>query len=137
MSSRHPFDVTPICAYRQPPNLVGILVKSKLLDTVTSTGYKKHEKPKYLVSNIITTDSGINIPGTSHIFHLGNYNCDSLNIVYLFVCNYGNYVCKTSIKCRLRMNNHKKAFKTTTKVCGWLYIAIMRTIPSMTFHVLY
>ena len=55
-----------------------------------------------------------------YIYHPGNYNCDSSNIIYLLKCNkcnYGNYVGETSTKFRLRMNNHKKAFKTTTKVC--------------------
>ena len=120
LTSKHPFDVTSIFAYRLPPNLRNILIKSKLPHTATSTGNKKYEKPRCQIWNIITTDSEINIPGTSHIFHPGNYNCDSSNIVYLIMCsksNYGNYVGEMSTKFRIRMNNHKKAFVATTKVC--------------------
>ena len=95
--------------YRQPLNSRNILIKSKLPHTATSTGNKKCE-----ICNIITTDSEINIPGTSHIFHLGYYNCDSSNIVYLIMCNkcnYGNYVGEISTQFRLRMNNHKKSIR--------------------------
>ena len=80
--SKHPFDVTPISAYRQPLNLRNILIKSKLPHTATSTGNKKCKKPRCQICNSITTDSEIRIPGTSHIFHPGYYNCDSSNIVF-------------------------------------------------------
>ena len=42
--SRHPFDVAPICVYRQPLNLRNVLVKSKLAHSATSTGNKWCEK---------------------------------------------------------------------------------------------
>ena len=86
-SSNHPFDVTPICSYRQPSNLRNILIRSNFTHTATSTGNKKCEKPRCQFCNITTTDTEINIPGTSHIYHPGNYNCDSTNIAYLFMCN--------------------------------------------------
>ena len=114
-SSKHPFDVTPICAYRQPSNLRNILVRSNFPHTVTSTGNKNCGKPRCQICNIITTDTEINIPGTSHIYHSGNYKCDSTNIVYLLMCNNGNYVGETSTKYRLRMNNHKKNFRYNHK----------------------
>ena len=117
-SSKHPFDVTPICAYIHPSNLRNILVRSNFPHTVTSTGNKKCEKPRCQICNIITTDTVINIPGTSHIYHQGNYNCDSTNIVYLLMCNkcnYGNYVGDTSTKFRLRINNHKKSIRDNHK----------------------
>ena len=40
-SSKHPFDVKPICAYINPSNLRNILVRSNFPHTVTSTGNKK------------------------------------------------------------------------------------------------
>ena len=94
-SSKHPFDVTQICAYRQPSNLRNILIRSNFPHTVRSTGNKKCEKPRCQICNITTTDTEINIPGTSHIFNPRNHNCDSTNVVYLLMCNkcnYGNYV---------------------------------------------
>ena len=36
-SSKHPFDVTPICAYINPSNLRNILIRSNFPHTVTST----------------------------------------------------------------------------------------------------
>ena len=137
---RHPFDVTPICAYRQPLNLRSILITSKLPHTATSTGNKKCEKPRCQIYNIIMTDSEINIPGTSHIFLPGNYKCDSSNIVHLLLCKnckYVNYVGETSTKFGLRCTIKKMAFLTTTKVCRWLCLTIKRTIPSITFLALY
>ena len=115
---KHPFDVTPIFANKLTPNLRNILTKSKLPHTVTSTGIKKCEKPTCQICNIISTDSEINIPGTSHIFYPGNYNCDSSNIVYFLMCNkcnYGNDVGETSTKYRLRMNNHKESIRDNHK----------------------
>ena len=70
------------------------------------------------ICSIITTDTEINIPAPSHIFHPGNYNCDSTNIVYLLMCNkcnYGNYVGETSTTFRLTMNNHKKSIRVNHK----------------------
>ena len=98
--------------------LRNILIRSNFPHTVTSTGNKKCEKLRCQICNIITTDTVINIPGTSHIYHPGNYNCDSSNIVYLLMCNkcnYGNYVGETSTKFRLRMNNHKKSIRDNHK----------------------
>ena len=103
---------------RQPPNLGNILIKSNFPHSVTSTGNKMREKPRCQICNIITTDTVINIPGTSHIFHPGNYNCDSSNIVYLLMCNmcnFGNYVGETSTKFRLGINNHKKSIRDNHK----------------------
>ena len=103
-SSKHKFDVTPICAYRHTSNLRNIPVRSNFPHTATSTGNKKCEKPRCQICNIITTDTVINIPGTRHIYHPGNHNCDSTNIIYVFMCNkcnYGNYVGETSTKFRL------------------------------------
>ena len=95
-----------------------ILIRSNFPHTVTSTCNKKCEKPRCQICNIITTDTVINIPGTSHIYHPGNYNCDSSNIVYLLMCNkcnYGNYVGETSTKFCLQMNNHKKSIRDNHK----------------------
>ena len=36
-SSKRPFDITPICAYRQATNLRNILIRSHFPHTVTST----------------------------------------------------------------------------------------------------
>ena len=97
-------------------------------------------KPESQIYNVITTDSEINIPGTSHIYHPGNYDCDSTNIVYLLMrnkCNYGNDVGETSKKLRLGMNNHNKSIRDNHKGLPVVYITIRRTIPSMTFRVLY
>ena len=49
------------------------------------------------------------------MYHPGNYNCDSTNIVSLLKCNYGNYVGETSTKFRLGMNNHKKGIRDNHK----------------------
>ena len=111
-SSKHPFDVTPFCAYRQPSNLRNNLVNFP--QTVTYAGNKKCEKPRCQISNI-TTDTEINIPGTSHIYHPGNNNCDSTYIVYLLMRNCGIYVSETSTKFRLRMNNHTKSIRDNHK----------------------
>ena len=86
-SSKHPFDVTQICVYKQSSNLRNIPIRLHFPHTVTSTGNKKCEKQRCQICNIITTDTVINIPGTSHMYHPRNYNCDSTNIVYLLMCN--------------------------------------------------
>ena len=117
-SSKHPFDVTPICAHRQPSNLRSILVGSNFPHTVTSTGNKMCENPRCQICNIITADTEITINGTSHIYNPGNYNCDSTKVVYLLMCNkcnYGNYVGETSTKFRLRVNNYKKSIRDNHK----------------------
>ena len=108
------------------------------LQTLYATHYTLTTHTHYRLTKLLTTE--FSYLGANHIVHTGNYNCDSSNIVYLLMCNkcnYGNYVGETSKKIRLRMNNNKKAFETATKVCQWLYITIRRTIPSMTFCVLY
>ena len=81
-------------------------------------GNPSHKKPRCQICYIITTDTVINIPGTSHIYHPGNYNCDSSNIVYILMfnkCNYGNYVGETSTKFCLRVNNHKRSIRDNHK----------------------
>ena len=118
MSSKYPSDVTPICDHRQPPNIRNIFVRSNFPHTATSTGNKMCEKPRCHICSIITTDTEMNIPGTSHICHPGIHDCDSKNIVYLLMCkrcNYGNYVGETTAIFRLGMNNHKKSIRDNHK----------------------
>ena len=43
-SSKYRFDVTPICACRQPSNLRNVLIRSNFPLTATSTDNKKCEK---------------------------------------------------------------------------------------------
>ena len=49
-------------------------------------------------------------PGTTLKLYPGNFDCDSVNVVYILFCNKctkGNYVGETKTKFRLRFNNHK------------------------------
>ena len=107
-----------MCAYRQPPNLRRMLVKSILSRIPTLLGNSKWMKPRCQVCDILDTRNKLQIPGTSFTILPGNYNCDSCNIVYLLMCSKcdsENYIGETSNRLRLRLNNHKKSIKDNSR----------------------
>ena len=113
-SAKHLFCNSPVCAYRQPPNLKRMLVKSNLSMIPTLIGNCKCMKPRCQVCDLLDTRNKLQIPGTSSTILPGNYNCDSCNIVYSFMCSKcdsGNYNGETSNRLRLRLNNHKKSIR--------------------------
>ena len=117
-AAKHLFSSTTLCAYRQPPNLRQMLVKTRISTTPTITGNKKCMKSRCQICNIIDTRPSLKIPGTHITVRPGNYHCNSSNVIYLIKCkkcDSGNYIGETSTFFRLRMNNHKKASETTTK----------------------
>ena len=117
-SANHLFCNSPVCAYRQPPNLKRMLVKSNLSRISTLIGNSKYMKPRCQVYDILDTRNKLQIPGTSSTILPGNYNCDSCNIVYLLMCSKcdsGNYIGETSNRLRLRLNNHKKSIRDNSR----------------------
>ena len=117
-AAKHLFSSTTLCAYRQPPNLRQMLVKTRISTTPTITGKKKCMKPRCQICNIIDTRPSLKIPGTNITVRPGNYYCNLSNVIYLIKCkkcDSGNHIGETSTFFRLRMNNHKKASETTTK----------------------
>ena len=117
-SAKHLFCNSPVCAYRQPPNLKRMLVKSNLSRITTLIGNRKCMKPRCQICDILDTRNKLQIPGTSSTILPGNYNCDSCNIVYLLMCSKcdsGNYIGETSNRLRLRVNNHKKSIRDNSR----------------------
>ena len=111
-SAKHLFCNSPVCAYRQPPNLKRMLVKSNLSRIPTLVGKSKCMKLRCQVCDILNTRNKLQIPGTSYAIQCGNYNCDSCDIVYLLMCSKcdsGNNIGETSN--RLRLTNHKKSIR--------------------------
>ena len=113
-AAKHLFSSTTLCAYRQPPNLRQMLVKTRISTTPTITGNKKCMKSRCQICNIVVTRSSLKIPGTNITVRPGNYYCNSSNVTYLIKCmkcDSGNYIGETSIFSRLRMNNNKKSIR--------------------------
>ena len=86
-SAKHLFCNSPVCAYRQPPNLKRMLVKSNLSRIPTLVCNNKCMKPRCQVCDMLDAREKLQIPGKSSTIQPGNYNCDSCNIVYLLMCN--------------------------------------------------
>ena len=117
-AAKHLFSSTTLCAYRQPPNLRQILVKTRISTTPTITGNKQCMKSRCHICNIIDTRPSLKRPGTNITVRPDNYYCNSSNVIYLIKCkkcDSGNYIGETSTFIRLGMNNHKKASEKTTK----------------------
>ena len=130
-SAKHLYCNSPVCAYRQPPNLKRMLVKCNLSRSPTLVGSSICIKPRCQVCDILDTRKKLHITGTRSTIQPGNYNCDACNIVYLLMCNKcvsGNYIGETSNRLRHRLNNHKRASETTAGVSRWLFISTMPTI---------
>ena len=105
-------------AYRQPPNLKRMLLKSNLSRIPTLVGNSKCMKPRCLVCDMMDTRKKLQIPGTSSTIQPESYNCDSCNIVYLLMCDKFdsvNYIGETSNRLRLRLNNHKKSIRDKSR----------------------
>ena len=117
-AAKHLFSSTTLCAYRQPPNLRQVLVKTRISTTPTITGKKKCMKSRCQICNIIDTRPSLKIPGNNITVRSGNYYCNSSNFIYLIKCkncDSGNYIGETSTFLRLRMNNHKKIIRDNNK----------------------
>ena len=117
-SAKYLFCNSPVCAYRQPPNLERMLVKSNLSRIPTLVGNSKCMKPRCQVCDILDTRNKLHFPGTSSTIQPGNYNCDSCIIVYLLMsskCDSGNDIGETSNRLRLRLNNHKKSIRDNSR----------------------
>ena len=93
---------SPVCAYRQPPNLKCMLVKSNLSRIPTLVGNSKCMTPRCQVCDMLDTQNRLQIQGTSSTIQPGSYNCDSYNIVYLPMCD----------KCDWKL--HRRDIKQTT-----------------------
>ena len=64
-SAKHLFCNSPVCAYRQPPNLKRMLVKYNLPRIPTLVGNSKCMKPRCQLCDILDTRNKLQIPGTS------------------------------------------------------------------------
>ena len=117
-AAKHLFSSTTLCAYRQPPNLRQMLIKTRISTTPTITGKKKCMKSRCQICNIIDTRHRMKIPGANITVRPGNYYCNSSNVIYLIKCkkcNSGIYIDETSTFLRLCMNNHKKSIRDNNK----------------------
>ena len=64
-TTKHLFCNSPVCAYRQPPNLKRMLVKCNLSRIPTIVGNSNCMKPRCRVCNMLDTRKKLQIPGTS------------------------------------------------------------------------
>ena len=110
-SAKHLFCNSPVCAYRQPPNINRMLVKSKLSRIPTLVGNSKCMKPRCHVCDMLDTLNKLQIPGTSSTIQPRNNNCDSCNFIYLLMRTNVtlDITSETSNRLRHRQNNHKKS----------------------------
>ena len=99
-TAKHLFCNSPACAYRQPPNLMCMLVKSNLSRFPTFFG--ECMKPHGQFCDMLFIRKKLYIPGTNSTIQPGSYNCDSCNIVYLLMCS----------KCDRKL--HRRDIKQTT-----------------------
>ena len=106
---------SPVCAYRQPPNIRRMLVKSNLSRIPTLVGNSKCMKPNCQVCDILDTRKKLQLPVTSSTILQGNYIFYSCNIVYLLMCDSGNDIGETTNKLRFRLNNHKKSIRDNSR----------------------
>ena len=117
-SAKHLFCNSPVCAYRQPPNLKRILIKSNISRIPTLVGNSKCMKPRCQVCDMLDTHKKLQMPSISSTIQPGKYYCDSCNIVHLLMCNKcdsGNYIGEASNRIRFRLNNHKKSIRNNSK----------------------
>ena len=129
-----------MCAYRQPPNLMRILVKSNLSKIPRLVCNNKCMKPRCQVCDILDTRNKLQIPGTSSIIQPGNYNCDSCNIVYWLMCS--NVTLEITSEWQLTDYDLdwiiiKWASETTAGVSRWLFISTYPTIRLKIWDVLF
>ena len=139
-AAKHLFSSTTLCAYRQPPNLRQMLVKTRISTTPTITGKKKCMKSRCQICNIIDTRPCLKIPGTNITVRPGNYYCNSSNVIYLIKCkkcDTGNYIGETSTFFRLRMNNQKKSIRDNNKGLPVARHFNNQTTQSLTLSALY
>ena len=117
-AAKHLFSNTTLSAYRQPPNIKQMLVKTRISTAPTFTGNNECMKSRCQVCNIIDTRPILKIQGPNIAVRPGNYYCNSSSVIYLIKCkkcDSGKYIGETSTVFRHRMNNHKTASETTTK----------------------
>ena len=137
-AAKHLFKSTTLCAYRQPPNLTQILVKTRISTTPTYTA-KKCMKFRCQICNIIDTRPSLKIPGTKITVRHSNYSCNT-SVIYLIKskkCDSVNYIGKTSTIFRLRMIDHKKSIGDNNKGLPVDRHSTNRTTQSMTLNALY
>ena len=80
-TAKHLFSCTSLCAYRQPPNLKQLLVKTRISTTPTFTGNNKMHEIQMQTCNIIDTRPSLNISGTDIDLRPGHYNCKSSIVI--------------------------------------------------------
>ena len=106
------FEQPPIIAIKQPPNLMSLLVRSRLRRTNNQQGNVPCNKPRCQVCQHMLTGGSLTFNGMT--VHPGPYNCDSSNVVYIISCSKCPTVCyvgETNTKFRLRFNNHKHSIR--------------------------
>ena len=116
-AAKHLFSSTTLCAYRQPPNLRQMLVKTRISTTPTITGNKKCMKSRCQICNIIDTRPRLKIPVVNIPVRPGNYYCNSSNVIYLIKCKKcesGNYIGETSTLCEQSLIKHPRQQQRTT-----------------------
>ena len=105
------FPSPPVMAYRQPPSLKKILVKSKLTPA-PEPGTFKCDKARCKTCPSIYNAGKINITNTGATFEpKGNFNCGSFGVIYLITCNKCpgvHYIGETIQPLRGRMNGHRQ-----------------------------
>ncbi|XP_072452300.1 uncharacterized protein [Chiloscyllium punctatum] len=102
------FPTPPLLAFKQPPNLKQIIVRSKLPGSQDNSIQSCHGG-RCKTCQIVDIDTTIMRGNTSHLVH-GRYSCDSANIVYLIRCRQGCpeawYIGETEQRLRQWMNGH-------------------------------
>ena len=106
------FPDPPMLAYRQPPNLRKILVRSKITPSLPSGTFPCNKVRCKLCRHM--DNSEIHLPNSTERFTpVGNFNCDSPNLVYLIRCRRCPkiYIGETGQSLRKRINGHKHSIR--------------------------
>ena len=122
---------SPVCAYRQPPNLKCLLVKSNLLRIPTLVKNTKCMESRYQVSDMLDTHKNNKFREQALPFNL------ETTIVILIALSI--YSCVTDVTLEITSERHqtdydldliiiKRASETTAGVSRWLFTSTNPTI---------
>ncbi|OCT61056.1 hypothetical protein XELAEV_18047084mg [Xenopus laevis] len=104
------FPDPPLLAFRQPPNLRKLLIRSSLSGPTNNGTHPCGRKRCKTCPHILSTDR-VQIPGTIEEYYMhGHYTCSSSNVVYAITCTKcptrGIYIGETGQSLRKRTNHH-------------------------------
>ena len=116
--TKNVFITPPRVVYRKPKSLRNYLVRAREQinpEVRIANGCEPCNKPRCLCClKMLSTKTVIGHFSNFKFNILGNYNCQSKNVVYMLKCSVCNkeYIGQTSTQFNIRINNHKSHCKT-------------------------